>query len=351
MKAGYASSGVTPIDLEAYAKEKDPAKRAAMKGQYLNAVQPVDMTKSEAGKKATEVQKQTLPKDNRTIAEIEAETRAKRDQKYLTSPLAPLNRTTGQKFENVQQVDSEMTKALALGAINPEQKEYYNVLKNFKRNLDPTGGADGRRAMFMYDDANPQITQPRINQALEANQKTPVAIKSDKEKYEELNRPGQIFKSFDDVLKNWAQRESFQRTGTIPDFEMKTDKPVTQAVKQESFTQQEAAFNNNTSALTSLAGGLESLNSTLANFEANFGNLNNVPGAQPAGTQGQAGAQPNVTTTTTAPVNVVVNAQGGNDIAAAVGQAVQNAIPTIIDKVKVALGQKVPPTTPNMNIK
>ena len=54
---------------------------------------------------------------------------------------------------------------------------------------------------------------------------------------------------------------------------------------------------------------------------------------------GTSGSQ----TTTNAPVNVVVNAQGSNDIAKAVGDAVQNAIPTIIDKVKVALGQKVPP--------
>jgi TP901 family phage tail tape measure protein len=349
MKAGYLSSGVTPIDLEAYANEKDPAKRAAMKNQYLNAVQPVDMTKVKADKKAAEVQKQALPKDNRTIAEIEAETTAKRDQKYLQSPLAPLNRTTGKKFESIQQVDAEMQKALAFGAINPEQKEYYNVLKNFKQNLNPTGGASGRRAMFMYDEVNPQITQPRINQALEANQKTPVAIKSDKEKYEELNRPGQIFKSFDDVLKNWTQRDAFQRTGKIPDFEMKTSKPVTQGVKQESFTQQEAAFNNNTSALTSLAGGIESLNSTLSNFEANFANLNNVPGAQPVGTQGQAGTQPNITTTTNAPVNVVVNAEGGGDIATAVGAEIEKAIPTIINKVRIALGppfNKVPPQAP-----
>jgi|688.fasta_scaffold03654_13 TP901 family phage tail tape measure protein len=324
MKAGYASSGVTPIDLEAYAKEKDPAKRAAMKAEYASGyastgVKPMDLDayanekdpnkrlammqeqksklllkKEELDKKLGIIPQQTLPKDNRTIAEIEAETRAKRDQKYLTSPLAPLNRTTGQKFENVQQVDSEMTKALALGAINPEQKEYFNVLKNFKQNLNPVGGASGRKAMFMYDDMNPQVTQPRINQALQSNQQPAAAA-------------------------------------------------------QQSFTQQEAAFNNNTSALTSLAGGLESLNSTLANFEANFGNLNNVPGAQPAGAQGQAGTQPNITTTTNAPVNVTVNAESDVDIATSVAEAVQKAIPTIINQVRAALGppfNKVPPQVP-----
>jgi hypothetical protein len=231
----------------------------------------------------------------KTISEIEAETRSRRDQKYFTSPLAPLNRTTGKKFESSEQIDSEMTKALALGAINPEQKEYFNVLKNFKQNLNPVGGTSGRQAMFMYDDMNPEVTQPRINQALQSNQQPAAAA-------------------------------------------------------QQSFTQQEAAFSNNTSALTTLAGGIESLNSTLSNFEANFGNLNNVPGAQPAGAQAQAGAQPGATTTTNAPVSVIVNAQGSNDIATAVGEEIEKSIPTIINKVRAALGppfNKVPPQVPS----
>ena len=121
--------------------------------------------------------------------------------------------------------------------------------------------------------------------------------------------------------------------GYIPNF----------AATDQSFAQQEAAFNSNTSALTTLAGGIESLNSTISNFQSNFANLNNASPAQAAAGLQQPNAQPNVQTTTNAPVNVVVNAQGSSDIAAAVGEAVQNAIPTIIDKVKVALGQKVPP--------
>jgi hypothetical protein len=175
----------------------------------------------------------------------------------------------------------------------------------------------------------------------------------DYQKYKELNQP-QSFKSFEDVLTNWAKRDAFKRTGEIPNIEVvgsRVNQTSNPQINQQSFTQQEAAFSNNTSALTSLTGGIENLNSTLSNFEANFGNLNNVPGTQPAGAQAQAGAQPGATTTTNAPVSVIVNAQGSNDIAAAVGQAVQNAIPAIIDKVKVALGQKVPPTAPNMNIK
>ena len=113
---------------------------------------------------------------------------------------------------------------------------------------------------------------------------------------------------------------------------------------QKSFTQQEAGFNNNTSALTSLAGGIESLNSTLTNFGGNFGNSNNVPGQQPTNAQNQTNAQPNVTTTVNAPVTVPVSvAGGGTDVASEVAKAIQNAIPEIVEKVRIAQGEKVPP--------
>jgi len=125
--------------------------------------------------------------------------------------------------------------------------------------------------------------------------------------------------------------------GYIPNF----------AATDQSFAKQEAAFNNNTSALTSLAGGIESLNSTLANFEANFANLNNVPGAQPAAGTQQAGAQPQVLTNTNAPVSVIVNPQGGPDIASAIGEEIKTKIPEIVQKVMLAMGYKVPPTLPN----
>jgi len=85
---------------------------------------------------------------------------------------------------------------------------------------------------------------------------------------------------------------------------------------------------NNTSALSSEAL-IKSINTLVES-------VNRVVSPQSTQMGGQQ-------TTTNAPVNVVVNAQGSNDIAKAVGDAVQNAIPTIIDKVKVALGQKVPP--------
>jgi hypothetical protein len=335
----------------------------------------------------------------------------------------------------MQQVDAEMTKALALGAVNPEQKEYYNVLKNFKQNLNPVGGkdgsTDGRRAMFMLDDANRPVDP---NSPSEIEKRT-VATR-DKKRFEDWSKAGGIglgptkdnlgdlkdgtygnlqmsrnpflVASQNDMvdptlaatrafLDYKADGEGVGRPSTnrgrnekrgirdllAPD-PIEGNKNVRVAVRdyasynpfspitydnameragepirrsnqninqppaaaQQSFTQQEAAFSNNTSALTTLAGGIESLNSTLSNFEANFGNLNNVPGAQPVGAQTQAGAQPGATTTTNAPVSVIVNAQGSNDIAVAVGEAIKNEIPNIVDRVRVALGPPFNKVTP-----
>ena len=123
--------------------------------------------------------------------------------------------------------------------------------------------------------------------------------------------------------------------GYIPNF----------AVTDQSFVQQEVAFNNNTLALTKLSENLRNLNSTFANFEENFANLNNTAATQQLASTQQNNAQPNVRTTTNAPINVVVNAQNSNDLSNAVGEAVKNAIPGIIDKVRLALGEKIPPST------
>jgi TP901 family phage tail tape measure protein len=205
----------------------------------------------------------------------------------------------------------------AQGFIPNFAKDYISNLAGLEAGLsgeDPAMGYDKKIGSFMYNKA--QSRSGNLNEIIAKDH--PEGLKA--------------------AMKNSMKMQKsvgVMNKGFVPNF----------AVTDQSFTQLESSFSANTSALTSLAGGIESLNSTLSNFEANFANLNNGPGTQPAGAQAQAGAQPNVTTTTNAPVNVVVNAQGGNDIAAAVGEAVQNAIPTIIDKVKVALGQKVPPKT------
>jgi TP901 family phage tail tape measure protein len=131
-------------------------------------------------------------------------------------------------------------------------------------------------------------------------------------------------------------------TATTP---QERDLQKVNAATEVSFTQQEAAFNNNTSAITLLTAGVENLNTTIANIESSFVNLNAIAGTATSPAQPLSSAQPSITTTTNAPVNVVVNAQGSNDIAEAVGEAVQKAIPNIIDRVRVALGEKVVPKT------
>ena len=136
----------------------------------------------------------------------------------------------------------------------------------------------------------------------------------------------------------------YNRANILPE---QPNKAQPAASSEQSFTQQEAAFSTNTAAITALTGGIQTLNATLSSSQE----LNKAAGATPVGAGVQTGAQPNVTTTTSAPVNVVVNAQGGSDIAQAVGEAVQNAIPTIIEKVRIAMGEKVPPTLPIKNPK
>jgi TP901 family phage tail tape measure protein len=168
----------------------------------------------------------------------------------------------------------------------------------------------------------------------------------DYEKYKELNKPGQTFKSKDDMLLNFLQRLNFKETGKVlnPEqlgFGKKTDQKL--STQNQSFTQQEAALSSNTTALNALNENLKNLGTKLS--EQNTGNRtdNQTPGRAAAITA----TQPNVTTTTNAPVNVVVNAQSSNDVSKAVGEAVQNAIPGIIEKVKLAMGQKVPPAINN----
>jgi hypothetical protein len=199
----------------------------------------------------------------------------------------------------------------AQGFIPNFAQDYISNLAGLEAGLsgeDPAMGYDKKIGSFMYNKS--QSRSGNLNEIIAKDH--PEGLKA--------------------AMKNSMKMQKtagVMNKGFVPNF----------AVTDQSFTQLESSFNSNTSALTSLAGGIESLNSTLSSFETNFANLNNVTGAQPV-----AGPQPSVQTTTNAPVNVVVNAQGGTDIATAVGQAVQNAIPTIIEKVRIAMGEKVPPT-------
>jgi TP901 family phage tail tape measure protein len=110
---------------------------------------------------------------------------------------------------------------------------------------------------------------------------------------------------------------------------------------EQSFTQQEAVFNNNSSALTTLAGGIESLNSTIANL--GVANLNNIPAQTNAGAQSAAGAQQAANQSSNiGPFNVVVNSSEG-DISLQLTTALEKLKSEILSLVNV----KVAPTVPS----
>ncbi len=233
-----------------------------------------EVAKKEADIKVKKAQEAGMPKDNRTAAQIEAETTAKRDKA----------REAGMTLE-------EYTKQVQGPVMGPQ-------------------------------------------------------VSPDYAKYQELKKPGQTFKSQEDFMTNFLQRLNFEKSGKIfsPEELGVSQKASTQAPIQEtSFVQQEAAINNNTTAINTLNEGIRNLGTTLT--EKN--NANVAPNNQTPGRAGvTTGGTPQINTTTSAPVTVVVQAQGGTDIATAVGQAVQNAIPTIIEKVRVAMGEKIPPSIP-----
>lgn len=320
---------VEPFDIEAYNKEKDPVKRAAMKAGY-GGITPVDMgsTTGEAVKNQIKaIQDKVLPttpkpavtEPQKTISQIEAETRAKRNQKLGAQPQTGIY--TGGYIDGMR--ENEAT-------FDPERQKAKNEFEQWRsKEAQRQAAADAElqkalaekeaydapaRAEFEQFRQSQQIVGPMNEYALEE----------------------------DRIRREMIAREKMISEGS-PLLSQVQNQPA--AAAQQSFTQQEAAFSNNTSALTTLAGGIESLNSTLSNFESNFANLNNIPGGQQAPNAQQGSAQPNIQTTTSAPVSVIVNAQGSNDIATAVGEAIKNAIPEIVNRVRAANGEKIPPTS------
>jgi TP901 family phage tail tape measure protein len=177
----------------------------------------------------------------------------------------------------------------------------------------------------------------------------------DYKKYQELSKPGQTFKSQDDLLLNFLQRLNFKETGRIPSpealgFGDKKEEKSVKTIEEKPIAQQEAAVSQNTNAVTGLTTAIENLRTSLSepkkeNTPSN-GETNGTPNR--TGVNTNTGSTPNISTNTNAPVTVVVNAESQTDIATAIGQAVQNAIPQIIEKVKIAMGERVPPTPPNM---
>jgi TP901 family phage tail tape measure protein len=111
-------------------------------------------------------------------------------------------------------------------------------------------------------------------------------------------------------------------------------------IKQESFTQQEAALNNNTSTTTALNTSVQSLNSALTNFQTNLFNPNNLQTVtNPPAQQAQnAGGQ---SSTNIGPFSVVVNQSPNTNIEDKINQAMEKLKTEILKLVDI----KVPPTT------
>jgi len=240
----------------------------------------------------------TAPK---TISEIEAETTRARDQR---------------RFE-------EWSRAGGIG-LGPTQRSaegnYREKTASRADMVDPTLAATdafNKSRIGLPTFNRIQAEETEIERMLDPNWKLPASSAIERAKYNPFSPI-----TYDNAMER-ASEPGRRLTQTQP------------AAAQQSFTQQEAALNNNTSSVNNLVSAVSNLTA----------NLNNQPNQQ-VGPQTQPTIQPNVTTTTTAPVTVVVQAQASNDIAIAVGSAVESAIPTIIDKVRLALGEKVPPTAP-----
>jgi TP901 family phage tail tape measure protein len=284
-------------------------------------ITPIDVTpttKQEVNKKIKSVQQQSLPQDNRTIAEIEAETRAKRDQKLGAQPETGIY--SGGYINRVRADEA---------ILDPASQQAQTEFEQFRsREAERKAAADAELQRVLNSDTSGQKAQADFEAFRESQRivdpRNEYALEEDKVRRQMIERD-QMFKSASPISPALQNQPA--------------------ATTQQPFAQQEAAFSNNTSAITTLAGGIENLNSTLSNFQANFANLNNIPTQQTAGGTQQAGTQPSISTTTSAPVTVVVNAEGGGDIATAVGAAIQNAIPNIINQVRrQVLNEKVPPT-------
>jgi TP901 family phage tail tape measure protein len=104
---------------------------------------------------------------------------------------------------------------------------------------------------------------------------------------------------------------------------------------EKSIVSQITALSQNTTAISNLTGAIASLKSSIDQPQ-----VNNQTAPQ--------NNTPTITNQTSAPVSVIVQANTpASDIANAVGEAVQRSIPAIVEKVRLAMGEKVPPAVRN----
>ena len=225
------------------------------------------------------------------------------------------------------------------------KKFYDSLTKNYQRPIDQGTGRPGESVQRFADGFIPNFAQDYISNlaGLESGLSGEKArltnipgiglamINEDQApgKFPYKDHPEGKISAIKNSLK-MQKNMGVMNKGFIPNF----------AVTDQSFAQQEAAFSNNTNALTTLAGGIEILNSTLSNFEAN---LTNIASQTPQKTTENNQTVNNTATpaanTNIGPFNTVVNATAGNDLDSKLNQAINNLRAEIYSKLNI----KTPP--------
>ena len=212
---------------------------------------------------------------------------------------------TGRRGESVQN--------LAKGFIPNFAQNYISNLAGLEAGLSgesPAMGYDKKIGAFMYNKG--QSKSGNLNEIISKDH--PEGLKN--------------------AMKNSMKMQKnvgVMSKGSIPNF----------AVTDQSFAQLESSFNTNTSALTTLAGGIESLNNAIANLS--LANLNNIPAQTNAGTQPAAATQQAANQSSNiGPFNVVVNSSEG-DVSVQLTTALDKLKSEILSLVNV----KVAPTVPS----
>ena len=279
--------------------------RNGSNGSMGNATQKAiqDAVKTSATPVLTQTQaRQTASQDTRSISEIEAETRARRDQ----------------KLANAQNLRQALGPDFSLGPnISPVEENFESKIKSQIKPLNEIGtplrplsdiSNDVNRASYDMDVKRKGLYEGDFGQRVE------------RRRLEE-----------NPLLTLRPQNITTQGPQSIP---------VSQQLNQQSFTQQEAALNNNTSLTSTLNTSVQALNSTLTNFQTNVANLNNPQTVtNPSAQQGQnTGGE---SSTNIGPFSVVVNQSENTNIEGLINQAMERLKSEILQLVNV----KVPPTT------
>ena len=226
-------------------------------------------------------------------------------EKFYNSLRKNYTRTIGQTGRGGDQIQTNY----AEGFIPNFAKDYISNLAKLE------SGLSGKQAVLGYDK---QIGMFMRNKGQSTNLNSLIAKDHPEGKMSAIRNSMKMQKSVGVMNK-----------GYIPNF----------ASTDQSFTQVESNLKTTTSALISLSKEMQQLGSVLNNLP---NTLNDTVDNQITTSK----SQPNITTNTNAPINVVVNAESETDITTAIKNALEKAIPIIIEKVRLANGEKIPPSIP-----